>query len=596
MRILVVDDEPAVRVALERALRLEGYDVALAEDGDDALRARGAGRAGARRPRRPDAGARRHRRLPSAASRRRPDADPDAHRARRRLRPRLGPRRGRRRLPREAVRARGAPRARPRAAPADGERRPARRARASRTSSSTRRRTRSARERREIELTRTEFLLLELFLLNPRQVLPRSLIFERVWGYDFGPTLQLARGLRRLPAAQARVRRRAACPPDGARRRLCAARAMSFRARITLAAAAAVAVAVAVVSVAVYVVTRGRAVRGQVDDELRDRAGEAVLRATPAGFAIRLPAPPLGVSGTSAQIVTARTTTSWSAPRPLRCRSSRATVRSRRARRRRRSARSDLEGMQVRVYVQRLAPGFAVLVARPLTEVEQTLGRLRAILVAVGARRHRRRGAARAARRPLGAPAGAPAHRDGRGGRPDGRPLAADRGLGRRRAEPPRGDRQHDARVPRALGDGAAQPRRRRVARAAHAAHEHPDERRAARAPESAVAGGARPHGPGRRRPARGADGPRRRPRRARTRRGAGGGDRGRAPRRARRRLRRARPAADARPGLRAQPRADARPRLARAARPRRRQPAGERRHVGACRRADRGRRRTAAP
>ena len=44
----------------------------------------------------------------------------------------------------------------------------------------------------------------------------------------------------------------------------------------------------------------------------------------------------------------------------------------------------DLEGMQVRVYVQRLAPGFAVLVARPLTEVEQTLGRLRAILVAIG--------------------------------------------------------------------------------------------------------------------------------------------------------------------------------------------------------------------
>ena len=38
----------------------------------------------------------------------------------------------------------------------------------------------------EIELTRTEFSLLELFLRNPRQVLTRSLIFERVWGYDFG--------------------------------------------------------------------------------------------------------------------------------------------------------------------------------------------------------------------------------------------------------------------------------------------------------------------------------------------------------------------------------------------------------------------------
>ena len=37
-----------------------------------------------------------------------------------------------------------------------------------------------------IELTRTEFALLELFMLNPRQVRTRSVIFERVWGYDFG--------------------------------------------------------------------------------------------------------------------------------------------------------------------------------------------------------------------------------------------------------------------------------------------------------------------------------------------------------------------------------------------------------------------------
>ena len=38
-----------------------------------------------------------------------------------------------------------------------------------------------------LELTRTEFSLLELFMRNPRQVLTRSLIYERVWGYDFGP-------------------------------------------------------------------------------------------------------------------------------------------------------------------------------------------------------------------------------------------------------------------------------------------------------------------------------------------------------------------------------------------------------------------------
>jgi two-component system response regulator MprA len=43
-----------------------------------------------------------------------------------------------------------------------------------------------ARGRRGIELTRTEFELLRLFLEHPRQVLTRSVIFERVWGYDFG--------------------------------------------------------------------------------------------------------------------------------------------------------------------------------------------------------------------------------------------------------------------------------------------------------------------------------------------------------------------------------------------------------------------------
>ncbi len=39
-----------------------------------------------------------------------------------------------------------------------------------------------------VELTRTEYQLLELLMLNPRRVLPHSLIYERVWGYDFGPS------------------------------------------------------------------------------------------------------------------------------------------------------------------------------------------------------------------------------------------------------------------------------------------------------------------------------------------------------------------------------------------------------------------------
>ncbi len=41
---------------------------------------------------------------------------------------------------------------------------------------------------REIELTRTEFTLLAMFLHRPRRVLDRSFILEEVWGYDFPTT------------------------------------------------------------------------------------------------------------------------------------------------------------------------------------------------------------------------------------------------------------------------------------------------------------------------------------------------------------------------------------------------------------------------
>ena len=187
MRILVVDDEPALRAALQRALRLEGYDVTLAEDGDAALRLvqRDApelvvldvlmpaldGLAVCRRLRRSGD------RTPvlmltarDAVSDRVSGLDAGADDylvkpfALEELLARV------RALLRRTVNgdSHGVLRF------ADVSLDPA--------THEVRRGT------REIELTRTEFLLLELFLLNPRQVLPRSLIFERVWGYDFGPS------------------------------------------------------------------------------------------------------------------------------------------------------------------------------------------------------------------------------------------------------------------------------------------------------------------------------------------------------------------------------------------------------------------------
>jgi len=47
---------------------------------------------------------------------------------------------------------------------------------------------RATRGDRALDLTRTEFSLLELLMRNPGRVLSRSMIYEQVWGYDFGPS------------------------------------------------------------------------------------------------------------------------------------------------------------------------------------------------------------------------------------------------------------------------------------------------------------------------------------------------------------------------------------------------------------------------
>jgi two-component system, OmpR family, response regulator MprA len=187
-RILVVDDEPAVRRALERALRLDSYDVALAADGEEALDvlasqpadavildvlmprldglevARRMRQAGDRTPilmlTARDAIADRVKGLDVGAD----DYLPKPF-ALRELQARL----------RALLRRSGD-------GAAEGEVRTYADLVLDPVAHEVRR------GDRVIELSRTEFSLLELFMRHPRQVLTRSTIFENVWGYDFGPT------------------------------------------------------------------------------------------------------------------------------------------------------------------------------------------------------------------------------------------------------------------------------------------------------------------------------------------------------------------------------------------------------------------------
>ncbi len=185
MRVLVVDDEPAVRQALDRALRFEGYQTESAEDGPSALAAHAERPADAivldvAMPRMDGLEVCRRLRqagdhtpvlmLTARAAVNDRVAGLDAGADDYLVKPFA--------LEELLARIRALLR---RSAPAgDGE---VLRFADLSLDPGTREVRRGG---RSMELTRTEFLLLELLLRNARQVLPRELIFDRVWGYDFG--------------------------------------------------------------------------------------------------------------------------------------------------------------------------------------------------------------------------------------------------------------------------------------------------------------------------------------------------------------------------------------------------------------------------
>jgi two-component system, OmpR family, sensor histidine kinase MprB len=157
---------------------------------------------------------------------------------------------------------------------------------------------------------------------------------------------------------------------------------MSFRARITLAAAAAVAVAVAAGSLVTYLVTRN-ALYDQVDAALREQAAEArVVPAPGGGWLVRLPAARFGSPSAAAQIVPADEAL---APPPAG--GLPVSARDRAIARGGGDAYFEddtIEGVHVRVFTTQVIPGLAVRFARSLADTDQTLSRLRLILLVVG--------------------------------------------------------------------------------------------------------------------------------------------------------------------------------------------------------------------
>ncbi len=163
---------------------------------------------------------------------------------------------------------------------------------------------------------------------------------------------------------------------------------MSFRARLAIAAATAVALAVLLASATVYLVVRNQ-LRGTVDNALRERAAEvqhAPIRAFAAGDRAYLePGPELGGAPGYFQVVSSdgRTIRPPNESVELPVTGSVLGVAS--GQRGGFLSDSRVSGIHVRVITEPYAQGYAIQIARPLTEVDHSLGRIRTYLFIIAA-------------------------------------------------------------------------------------------------------------------------------------------------------------------------------------------------------------------
>ena len=250
---------------------------------------------------------------------------------------------------------------------------------------------RARRGDRDLELTRTEYELLELFMANPERVLTRDVLHDRVWGYDAATssnTLEVYVGyLRRKLEADGEPR----LHPDRPRRRLRAAAGprMSLRGRIATTAAGAVAIAVLLAFAGLYVVT-ARTLVGEVDRSLvglvRDvgramdggRPGPGMLRVGCAPAPSAAPAATCGRWGPAVRCSVTWAPTAWTCPVTDR------VLAVARGEAPQFLATQRVDGSAFRVLTAPTRGDAAVQVARPLDEIEATLAALRRRLLLFG--------------------------------------------------------------------------------------------------------------------------------------------------------------------------------------------------------------------